>query len=355
MFWVSNRFSRRTRTSLLRPWLLIAYIVVAAGTNGSDFPQKEFAVPEGFLPDLMMGLPKNSALAGCIRADMRPILKRMGATFPEGCSAQYLPADERLIVRDTQENLILISELIDQFAARNPPSDLAGSDSLSESSPGPSICLEYTPSERTEAFLSHVILVRAEMEETSLKESIEWLSKQVHDRDTLQSDESKRGARFILTPAAEKVEARISIDLRLVTALEALKYFVTLANSYFEIDEHGAVIIDHPPSGLFMYTKRYKIPAAAIGRSSGSVHAPDGVIYPSVRELFIAFGVEFPDGSSAGLATNNDSIVIRNTEENIEIAKVVVAGLVDANGGRLNPNYLQAMKKIIRTLRVARK
>jgi len=351
-----DRASRSATAGRLLPWLIVACLSAGGVADGRDsLIQKEFAVPSGLLPDSTMGLPKSSTLARCIRADMRAVFTSKGVTFPEGSSALYLPVGEHLIVRNTDENLDRITTLVEEFAARNPPPDLTASITVPETHPVPSVCDDSAPNAHTKALLSRIVISRADMKETPLEEAIEWLYGQIRELDKFESQESERGAVFVLTPSTAHLGARITIKLSDVSAIETLKYFVSLANSYYEIDERGRVVIDHLQSGLFMKTERYRIPAAAVIRGSGVVHGPDGVDYPSVRELFTAFGVAFSDGASAGLATDKDCVVMRNTEENLEIAEVVVAGLIDANGGKLASNHIRALQKIIQDLKVNRR
>jgi general secretion pathway protein D len=75
---------------------------------------KEYTVPPSFVnrgPDSGGAADPTAALT--TRAGAREFLESMGVTFPEGASAQFIPSNSKLIVRNTPNNLTLIDTLVE--------------------------------------------------------------------------------------------------------------------------------------------------------------------------------------------------------------------------------------------------
>ncbi len=101
-----------------------AVSIVPLSENTEQIIQKEYQVPPTFIPpkplDSGTTIPQAGGLEGASsgpriasRYDAKEYLMNQGIPFPEGASANYIPAGSKLIVRNTRDNLDQIDALVD--------------------------------------------------------------------------------------------------------------------------------------------------------------------------------------------------------------------------------------------------
>ena len=143
---------------------------------------------------------------------------------------------------------------------------------------------------------------------------------------------------------------QITLSLRNVPLIEALKYVTTLANLKYRIEPSAVIILPlDAPEGDFI-TRSYPVnpgafrttlaaPGAAAGGAGAAAQggAATGGGYRAlgagaltttmadVRQLFTDAGVPFPPGSSLVYNERTSTIIIRNTPENVEIFERVLS------------------------------
>jgi general secretion pathway protein D len=155
----------------------------------------------------------------------------------------------------------------------------------------------------------------------------------------------------------------ITLSLRDVPMIEALKYITSLANLKYRIESSAVLIVStNEPAGQ-MITRTFQInpgvfipymdvtnrPAATQqtqttggGGGGASQSAPASQAGPAsvlpdltiavlssnqVRQVFLDAGVEFPTGSALFYFGQNSTLIIRNTPENMELIERVLAVL----------------------------
>jgi general secretion pathway protein D len=94
-----------------------AVVVVPQSENTDVLLTKQYKVPPGFIQATPGAAPAGSSTAKSLAKDY---LESQGVTFPEGASANFLPASSRLIVTNTEENLLLVDTLVDSAATTLP-------------------------------------------------------------------------------------------------------------------------------------------------------------------------------------------------------------------------------------------
>jgi beta-lactamase regulating signal transducer with metallopeptidase domain len=295
--------------------------------------QREYKLPRELFLNETAGLRPDSALGAY--ANAIDFLKSKGITFPKHASAVYVASSGRLIIQNTQENLDLLDEILRELVGPQPATKSpAIGNSPAKGEVQPAIVATNTK-------LANSILPKLEFRGVTLTEAIPFLARKVQELDP-----EKTGVKFTLTPGAEKIENKITISLSRIPAGEALKYITNLANAKYWIAADGRVNIASEGE-LSLITKQYGVPANSVDPAAGTVRGPDGKVYSSAQEFFSAFGVKFPEGASAGLPVGSQSIAIRNTQENLDLADIIVAALVDAKGGTLSQAELDAFRKIL--------
>lgn len=94
-----------------------AVVIVPKTENTDVLLTKEFKVPPGFIQSTPSSAPGGATSR---RTLAKNFLESQGVTFPEGASANFIPASSRLIVRNTQPNLDLILALVETAVATPP-------------------------------------------------------------------------------------------------------------------------------------------------------------------------------------------------------------------------------------------
>ncbi len=140
---------------------------------------------------------------------------------------------------------------------------------------------------------------------------------------------------------AGEIEGRkITLSLRNVPLIDALKYVTTLANLKYRVEPSAVIVlpIDAAPGDLV--TRSYSVepgafktvlsgPPAAAAATSQSEYRALGVGNTTVsvgdiKAIFTEAGVPFPPGSSLVYNDRTSTIIIRNTPENLEIFERVL-------------------------------
>lgn len=300
-------------------WRVEEYAIAIINRSEPVIRTKEYGLPSGTshtpIPSLDMAQP-----------DAMAFLKRGGVTFPEGTSAVYVARSGRLIVRNTDENLSLVDQIVADLIKAAPPA--------------------VQPTRKSK--LEEIIIPRLELRETRLAETIDFLSQRIRELDP-----EKRGVNFQVAWSPEVEQPPMTISLVNIPALEALKYVINLSGAKYKIESEDRIVIQ-PIKTVSFITRQYRVPASAISTKEGIVKGPDGVTYSSPHEFFSAFGVTFPLGASAGLPVSGDTIVMRNTEENFELGEEIILALVEAKGGKLPDEKLAELRRTLESLKAFR-
>ncbi|OQW96277.1 MAG: hypothetical protein BWK77_05525 [Verrucomicrobia bacterium A1] len=137
----------------------------------------------------------------------------------------------------------------------------------------------------------------------------------------------------------------ITLNLRRVTLLDAIKYVTDVAGLKYRIDENAVFITPananlenvvtrlYPvqPSILEMVTTRADTDAGAAGRGDfvamGAAGAPTIDAQKDMKKFFGDMGVPFPPGSSIAYNSTISQLIVRNTAEYLEIFERILAAL----------------------------
>jgi general secretion pathway protein D len=98
-----------------------AVVVVPQTENTEVLVTKEYKVPPGFIQSAPGGTPSlTPGQPVTVKSMAKDYLESQGVTFPEGASANFIPSNSRLIVKNTQSNLELIDTLVESAASTRP-------------------------------------------------------------------------------------------------------------------------------------------------------------------------------------------------------------------------------------------
>jgi general secretion pathway protein D len=148
---------------------------------------------------------------------------------------------------------------------------------------------------------------------------------------------------------SESFGQKITLSLRNVPLIDALKYVTTLAGLKYRIESSAVIILPLDAPEGEMVTRSYPVtpgvfkgptgapttgtanatPTGAVGsyRSIGTANGQTTAVVSSneVQNTFRSAGVPFPPGSSLVYNSRTSTIIIRNTPENLEIFERVLS------------------------------
>lgn len=221
--------------------------------------------------------------------------------------------------------------------------------------------LQRIPSEESEVReseekLKSIILPSVEFSDTPLYEALAYLEQQSIERDTHETDPTKKGVKIALDPGlgghdkaagpAEETAANSKITLRLsnVPLSEALRYTSSLAQTKYKVDQNGVEIVPLSTPDADLYTNVYTVPPSFVDKlvQQEQNAAPDPFAAPvsagggaemdkaSPKELLERQGITFPAGSSVVYNEETSQLIVRNSPDQMELVEALVDSSVES-------------------------
>jgi general secretion pathway protein D len=163
-------------------------------------------------------------------------------------------------------------------------------------------------------------------------------------------------APVVQPPSLSPSEARITITLNEIPLGEALRYVASQAGLKVKVEPYAVSIMPISEQSSDLFTKEYRVPPGFISTSvnigtsafatSGSLPAaPGAAAAPAIgtgkdtqestggrqlvnregaREFLESQGVQFPPGASAHFLPDSSRLIVRNTEDNLELVDALV-------------------------------
>jgi general secretion pathway protein D len=237
---------------------------------------------------------------------------------------------------------------------------------------------------RINAKLQRIVLPKLEFREATIREALDFLKKKSAELDTQEADPTKKGVSFVLKldaggggapapapapaaalpaiPGLEPIpgaaaevapvapvalgggvnpgDARITISLSNIPLIEALKYVTSLAGLKYKVEAYAVAIVPATANVETLIQKEYKVPPGfitriATGGDGGAGLAPAAPADATrggasimgridAVEFLKGNGVTFPEGASAIYLPSNSRLIIRNTQENLDLIDTLV-------------------------------
>ncbi len=155
----------------------------------------------------------------------------------------------------------------------------------------------------------------------------------------------------VAVPAISPADARITITLNQIPLGEALRYIASQAGLKVKVEPYAVSIIPINELSADLLTKEYRVPPGFINSTVNSgastlnapVHTAGGaagagtakdtqestgghqlVNREGAREFLESQGVPFPQGASANFLPQSSRLIVRNTEDNLELVDALV-------------------------------
>jgi len=192
-----------------------------------------------------------------------------------------------------------------------------------------------------------IIFPTVAFENATIEEAIEYLRIKSKDLDTEEADPTKKGVNIIIRTGDAPAGASISLDLKNVPMSEALRYICDLAQMKYKVEAYAVVVVPISESSTEMFTRTYRVPpdflaagggggaaapaaapaadpfAAPSAGSGGSALAPRA----TAKDVLTGAGITFPDGASASFTAATSTLVVRNTQPNLDLVETYVEEL----------------------------
>lgn len=239
---------------------------------------------------------------------------------------------------------------------------------------------------RINSKLQKIIIPRLEFREATIREALEFLKKKSIELDTTETDPARKGVSFVLklegassggavpAPAAAAPAAGgipgleplpgvapapeaaapvagvaagantpITISLQGIPLIEALRYVTSLAGLKYKVEPYAVAIVPVSTDTTTLIQKEYKVPPGFITRISNPTGDAGAGLTPAAgsgdasrggasivgrldaKEFLQQNGVTFPEGSSAVYIAANSRLIVRNTQENLDLIDTLVS------------------------------
>jgi len=201
--------------------------------------------------------------------------------------------------------------------------------------------------------MQKIIFPAVQFQGASIDEAIEFLRIKSKDLDTFTTDPAKRGVNLILRAGAAPSTAQITLDLKEVPMVEALRYITELAGMKYKVEPFAVVVVPATETTNEQFTRTFKVPPDFLSKGSGEggggaaapaapadpFAAPGGAAAAggggsrlggraSAKDILTSAGVQFPEGSSASFIATTSQLVVRNTQPNLDAIEAFVESLI---------------------------
>src|SRR6266487_2028506 len=158
---------------------------------------------------------------------------------------------------------------------------------------------------------------------------------------------------IVAAPAISSAEARITITLNQIPLGEALRYIANQAGLKVKVEPYAVAIIPMSEQSNDLITKEYRVPPDFISTSvtagysalqAGAYKTKTGAAAPTgtgkdtqettggqqlvtregAKDFLEAQGVPFPPGASANFLPQSSRLIVRNTQDNLDLVDALV-------------------------------
>ncbi|MEY3480986.1 MAG: hypothetical protein RIQ71_1761 [Verrucomicrobiota bacterium] len=178
--------------------------------------------------------------------------------------------------------------------------------------------------------LDEIILPRVNFTDATVREVIEAIRQRAATLDDSEPDETGKGVNIVLKLDEAAATQTVTIDLANIPLREALDYVTRLANLKIKVDPYAVLIVPLTAETDVLLTKEYRVPPGFItslpsGGADASPAGGEGVVAVSkAKEFLESQGVQFPAGASANFLASSSRLIVRNTQENLDLVDALV-------------------------------
>lgn len=195
--------------------------------------------------------------------------------------------------------------------------------------------------------MQSLTLDRVAMSETPLQEALTYLAQKSVELDTAEPDPNLKGVNIVFNPGSKAPSdfKPVTLELRNAPLGEVLRLIADLTQTRLSV-EGNTITISPIGAGSRIVSRTYRVPPGFLSRAgSATVDAGAGadpfasggdkiasnlkITRLSAKEWLIQNGVPFPEGTSADYSAGANQLIVRNTEENLDLVQTAVESTTD--------------------------
>ncbi len=194
-----------------------------------------------------------------------------------------------------------------------------------------------------------LVIDRIAMSDSPLQEALSYLARKSQEVDTAEPDPSRKGVNIIFNPAGKAPAdfKTVTLDLRSSTLGDVLRTITDLTQT--RLSTQGNTITISPlGAGTRIISRTFRVPPGFLTKAgSASAEAgtetdpfaggtdaaqPSGlrISRMSAKDWLVQNGVPFPEGTSANYSAGTNQLMVRNTEENLDLVQTAVESTTDS-------------------------
>lgn len=164
--------------------------------------------------------------------------------------------------------------------------------------------------------LEKIVFPSIQLQGATTEEVIEYLRVKSRDLDNTTPETGIKGVEIIVRQGDNPNNASLSLDLKNIPLLEAIRYVAELSNMTYKIESHAVIMTSLAGYSSEMHIRSFRAPPDAFGSNS-----------ESPRTILERAGATFSKGASALYNPNTSMLVIRNTQPNIDLIEFLLESI----------------------------
>ncbi len=196
--------------------------------------------------------------------------------------------------------------------------------------------------------MQKIVFPQVQFTGASIDEAVEFLRVKSRDLDTFETDPARKGVNIILKAGENAPTASISLDLKDVPMMEALRYVTELAGMKFKVEPFAVLIVPVTETTTEQFTRIYKVPPdfETMTSGGGDAAAPAAAADPfaaggaapaaasglikrqNAKEILSSQGIAFPDGATAVFNKVTSQLIVKNTQPNLDLVEAFVDSII---------------------------
>ena len=194
--------------------------------------------------------------------------------------------------------------------------------------------------------LDDIIIPRLNFTDATVREAIEYLRDVSAQQDRDPMDASDRGVNIVLKLDSAAASQTITIDLANIPLREALDYITRLSNLKIKVEPYAVLIVPLSEPTDTLITKEYRVPPGFITSLPGGGGdvgvGGETAVRSRAKDFLESQGVQFPPGASANFLASSSRLIVRNTQENLDL----VDAFVESSTGAV-PSQVEIESKFV--------
>lgn len=193
-----------------------------------------------------------------------------------------------------------------------------------------------------------LVIDRVAMSDSPIQESLAYLAKKSQEVDTAEPDPNLKGVNIVFNPAGKAPGdfKTVTLDLRNPTLGDALRTITDLTGTRLSV-EGNTITISPLGAGSRIVSRIFRVPPGFLTKA-GSASADAGtetdpfaagtdaakpsglkISRMSAKDWLVQNGVPFPEGTTADYSAGSNQLIVRNTEENLDLVQTAVDSTTD--------------------------